>query len=383
MTAPLRIAFVVPGVYVYFNALAPWPPGGSERQAYVLGQALAERGDADVHHAVADFGQPERESPSPHVHLWRSFRYGEPLPRALRRLVAVLRAMAADVYVFRSASAGVAAGMWLAARVCRKPVVYMLAHDDECENGRMATWLGWSGTLLMAAAYRLPDAICAQSDEQGRDFARRRRRSVAGVVPNACELLPAATLTPASTRRSVLWVGRAQAWKRGDAFIALAKCFPAVPFVMICSSSTDACEARWREEAAGAPNLRWHGAVAHSELAAHYADACLFVSTSRAEGVPNSMLEAMAAGCPVLSATVDPGGALAGQDAGRCLGSLDGVALADACRAMLYDAGALDAMGVAARRYVERTHAPAVAAEALMRVLRPVCTAKGGSPCAG
>jgi glycosyltransferase involved in cell wall biosynthesis len=381
MAAPLKVGFVVPGVYVYFNPAVPWPPGGSERQAYLLGQALAERGDTDVHHAVADFGQPERELPSLHVQLWRSFRYGDPLPRGLRRLTAVLRAMDADVFVFRSASAGVAAGMWVASQVCRKPVVYMLAHDDESQNSRMATWLGWPGTLLMAAAYRLPHAICAQSEAQCRAFESRRGLSVAGVVPNACELLPASALTPASARRTVLWVGRAQEWKRGDAFIALAKRFPAVPFVMMCSTSTGACEARWRDEAAEAPNLRWYGPVPHADLAAHYAEACLFVNTSRAEGVPNSMLEAMAAGCPVLSAVVDPGGALAGQGAGRCLGTLDEVALADACRELLHDVAALEAMGRAARRFVETVHAPGVAAEALLKVLRQVCEAKGPSPC--
>lgn len=382
MGTPLKVGFVVPGVYVYFHATAPWPPGGSERQAYLLGQALAARGDVEVHHAVADFGQPAREAPCANVSLWRSFRYGEPLRRALRQLAATLKAMDADVYVFRSASAGVAVGMWLASRWCRKPVVYMLAHDDECENSRMAAWLGWPGALLMSAAYRLPAAICAQSDAQRRAFETRRGRRVSDVVPNACERPPSSAVTAASARRSVLWVGRAQEWKRGEAFIALARRFPAVPFVMLCSPSVEACEARWREAAASAPNLEWRGPVPHGDLAAYYADACLLVSTARAEGVPNTMLEAMAAGCPVLSAAVDPGGALAAHGAGRCLGTLDEGALADACREMLYDAGALDAMGRAARRFVETAHAPGVAAEALLAVLRRVCGAKGSSPCA-
>lgn len=67
----------------------------------------------------------------------------------------------------------------------------------------------------MAAAYRLPDAICAQSEAQRRAFETRRGLSVAGVVPNACALLPAAALTPASARRSVLWVGcpGVEAWR--------------------------------------------------------------------------------------------------------------------------------------------------------------------------
>lgn len=381
MAAPLKVGFVVPGVYAYFNPAVPWPPGGSERQAYLLGRAMAARGDVAVHYAVADFGQPPRESPLPGVELWRAFRYGDSPLRALPMLAATLRAMDADVYVFRSASTGVAVGMWLAARRCRKPVVYMLANDGEAENRRLASWLGWGGTLAMAWAYALPRAICAQSAAQGRAFATHRR-AVAAVVPNACEMPPAEALLPIDARRNVLWVGRAQELKRGDAFVALAKRAPEMPFVMICSSSDAACEERWRAAAAGVPNLAWHGALPHAALTAHYAAARLFVSTSRTEGVPNTMLEAMGAGCPVLSAMVDPGGVLAACGAGRCVGSLDEAALAHACAEMLADKDALAAMSRAARAFVGETHSPAAAADALARVLHEVCGAKGATPCA-
>lgn len=381
MATPLKVGFVVPGVYVYFNSAAPWPPGGSERQAYLLGQALAARGDVEVHAAVADAGQPELEAPAPRLHLWRAFRNGDSRLAAGRRLAATLRAMDADVYVFRSASIGVALGIWLAACWCRRPVVYMLAHDDETTHARLKACVGAVAATAMAWAYARPRGICAQTAAQRRAFESGRGRAVAAVVPNACELPAPAAREPVVERRTVLWVGRAQDWKRGDAFIALARRLPDTPCVMICAPSDAACEARWRTAASGLPNLTWHAAVPHAALAAHYTSARLFVSTARAEGVPNTMLEAMAAGCPVLSAAVDPDGALGTHGAGRCLGTLDEAALADACRAMLRDAAALEAMGRAARRFVETVHAPGVAAEALLKVLRQVCEAKGPSPC--
>ncbi len=370
MAEPIQIAFVVPGVCAYFWPGCPWPTGGSERQAYLLGPALLAAGAAAVHYLVPDFGGTAPDVPQPGVRLWRSFRPGDgPLARA-RAVRRTLAAMPARVCVFRSASAGVAAGIWLAQRLGRR-VVYMLAHDVEADTPALARAVGWPGALAMGRMYARVNAITAQTADQARDFSARRGCAVAAVVPNVCLPAPAAE---APVRTSLLWVGRAHAWKRGDAFLELARRLPEQPCVMVCGPGRRACETAWRRAAAALPNVTWHAALPHAALDGVYRAARLLVNTSSGEGVPNVMLEAMGNGCPVLSAVVDPDGALTAGGGGLCVGALDNAALVAACRELLADPARLTTMGLRARAWIAATHAPERAAAPLMAVLQGLMT---------
>ncbi len=63
-----------------------------------------------------------------------------------------------------------------------------------------------------------------------------------------------------------------------------------------------------REQAAGlglGSCIAWHGWVANSEVVAHYQAADCFVNPSFYEGLPNTVLEAMACGLPVVASRVD------------------------------------------------------------------------------
>jgi glycosyltransferase involved in cell wall biosynthesis len=80
----------------------------------------------------------------------------------------------------------------------------------------------------------------------------------------------------------------------------------------------------------------------------------LFVLPSRAEGISNTILEAMACGLPVVATAVGGNAELVVDgETGRLVPAGDPAALAAAIRAYLDDPGLLDAHGAAGRRRVE------------------------------
>lgn len=117
------------------------------------------------------------------------------------------------------------------------------------------------------------------------------------------------------------------------------------------------------------------GPVDDRQLAAHYAAADVFVSLSRHEGFGVPLVEAMAAGLPVVALaaaavpeTVGPGGLL--------LPRAEPALVAAACARVLHDAGHRDALVRAGRARAAQL-APERAADLLLRALGPLVAGSG------
>ncbi len=99
--------------------------------------------------------------------------------------------------------------------------------------------------------------------------------------------------------------------------------------------------------------LRWHGAVAHEALAAHYAAAELFVYASSCENLPNILVEAMAAGLPIACSDRGPMPEVLG-DAGAYFPPEDPDSLAALLRDLVGDAPRRDDLAARAHARAER-----------------------------
>lgn len=126
--------------------------------------------------------------------------------------------------------------------------------------------------------------------------------------------LPTPVEIPARVEKAahptVCFVGRLDRRKRPEIFFDLAERFPDVHFIAV-GASNDAHRDRYLRERYGSlPNLEMRGFVDQfrtDELERILKRSWILVNTSAREGLPNSMLEAAAHRCAILSA-VDPDG---------------------------------------------------------------------------
>jgi glycosyltransferase involved in cell wall biosynthesis len=181
-------------------------------------------------------------------------------------------------------------------------------------------------------AHRLhvvPNALAAHSSPLSRDDARRALG------------LPSEGLLAG-------WVGRVSREKGIDVFIdALASIGePTIGGVILGDGPERAPESA-RAEALAPGRFRWLGPV--PDAAKYFAAFDLFVLSSRTEGLPMVMLEAMAAGTPVVATSVGGIPDLVSPAEGMLVPSEDPTALAGAIRATVLDRDAAAARASAAR----------------------------------
>jgi glycosyltransferase involved in cell wall biosynthesis len=172
--------------------------------------------------------------------------------------------------------------------------------------------------------------------------------------------------------RVVLHFGRLWRQKGGDLLLEAVRRLAAdgVPVLVLTVSGGDAARAN-----ADALGLSEHVRPIEpsDDVSALYTAADAFVSSSRAEGMPYSLLEAAATGTAVVATDI-PGQREIGADVpGVRVAALDGVALAGAIRAVLErDPGAAAAEGAAAREWLTRNADVRAGARALVDLYEEV-----------
>jgi len=111
-----------------------------------------------------------------------------------------------------------------------------------------------------------------------------------------------------AARPTVCFVGRLDRRKRPELFLDLAEKFPQVRFIAVGASNDRDWDRHLHERYGALPNLEMRGFVDQfrtTELTQILGESWIIINTSAREGLPNSMLEAAAHRCAVLS-SVDP-----------------------------------------------------------------------------
>ena len=309
-TNPIRVCFVSPKAYTLFNPNAKGTIGGAEVDLYYLATELAKDNNFAVSFIVADYGQASTEQHE-NVNVIKSLNFNHSPLRSALRLAKAFDNANANIYFIKTASPGVPLLAWF----CRKhqrALVYRTAHQYECDGtyrrqhplvGRAFDW-----------AIRHAQLLTTQNDVDAQ-ILKNRTGLDSRVIPNG-HRLPNLTQYP---RKTVLWVGRSADFKQPNLFVDLARQRPNRHFTMICQRATDDRQYdQLVEQATQTPNLTFIPRVPFHEIESHFLWAQLHVSTSRAEGFPNTFIQACKCATPILSLNVNPDAFLDTHQCGLC-----------------------------------------------------------------
>ena len=303
--------------------------GGAQVQQTLLAKALARRGFA-VSMVVGDYGQSDGAVWSG-VRTYKAYgaREGIPVVRFLHprwtKLWQALRRADADVYYVSCASTQVGqVAMW-AARNGRR-MIFRVASEADCDPATVLISL-WRDRRLYEYGLRRAAAILAQSVRQ-QELLRSNYHLDSSVAASLVDA-PARQLSFADRDVSLLWVSNILQLKRPERFLALAQRLGACTASMVggAQPGAHALFQQMREQAAGVPNVAFHGLVPYRATNDLFDRARVFVNTSAIEGFPNTFLQAWIRGVPVVS-FFDPDGVIRSEGLGHATADLDEMAVA-------------------------------------------------------
>lgn len=334
-------------------------PGGAERQLAYLARGLRAH-DWEVHVGVLAQGglRDLFDRAGAVIHDLPSYSNYDPL--LVARLLALIRRTRPALVqtwlpmmdVFGGAAARLAGVPWLI--------------SERTSPDQMGEW---SKLLLRALLARGASGVISNS-AGGDDYWRRTLPCGVprAVIRNAVPLEDLVTAEPPALREFglpedaplVLYVGRIIESKAVDVLVrALARVLAATRAVgLLCGFGThEEAARRWVAEAGLSGRVVVTGYVpcAYALLKR----ASVFVSLSRYEGMPNSVMEAMALGCPLVVSDIPAHRDLVDDSCGIRV-PIDEVAAADALLSVLRDRVAATRRAEAARARAQRWSIPAV-----------------------
>jgi glycosyltransferase involved in cell wall biosynthesis len=307
---PISICFVMPKAYCLFNPEVEGVFGGSEVDLYYLSTELAKDANYNVSFIVADYGQPPLEQRE-NVTLIKSLNFTQNPLIGARKIWKALKKADAQIYMTKTPSPGVPLIAWF----CRKHnrhFAYRTAHSDECDG----TFLKKKYLLGKSFVWGLRQAKLVFAQTQSDADSLLKTTNVAStVIPNG-HRMPGLS---ERTRDTILWVGRSVEFKNPHRFLELASQFPNEHFTFICQKATnDVGYDELIAQAGNIENLTHIPRAPFHEMDSYFLRAKVFVNTSRAEGFPNTFIQAGKAGVPILSLKVNPDSYLNRHQCGVC-----------------------------------------------------------------
>jgi glycosyltransferase involved in cell wall biosynthesis len=274
-------------------------------------------------------------------------------------------------------------------------LIFHAAHEDDVQPQTYASWR--PGAVVNRIERRIAeyglkraDAIVVQTEDQARLLREHYGRSTNCVVRNfhPAPERPLANRSRAMLRR-ITWVANFKPMKNPEIFVDLAESFvdrTDVEFVMVGRPGPVGRYKRLHDRIRGLPNLSYLGELPVERVEELLEESDIFVNTSKAEGFPNTFIQAWLRGVPVISCCVDPDRCL--SEGGGGIVTHGAAGLKAAVAQLLDDPERLRMLRDSARNYALANHTPSQAHTLLNLVYsmgsqltgtdRPELTGEGG-----
>jgi glycosyltransferase involved in cell wall biosynthesis len=335
--------------------------GGESVQQTMLARAFRDLG-YDVSMVVLDYGQPDGEILDG-IRVLKTYREnaGIPILRFFHprtsSVFSALRRANSQIY-FQSCSAGITGFVAWHCRRNHRSFIYRVASDGDCV-AELPLIRYNRDRALYRFGLKHADLIAAQSYHQQKLLAQSFNQPSV-VVKMAVEIPP--IVESRQLDFDVLWINNLRPLKRPHQVLRLAERLPQYRFAMI-GGAVPGSESLYEEVAIQAKtisNLAFLGPLPYHEAGEYFLRSRLFINTSEIEGFPNSMLQAWAAGLPVIS-YFDPDGLNTRLKLGNSPTDMD--EMAHSIRDYLENARLREQTGARAREYVASNHAPEAVAK--------------------
>lgn len=286
------------------------------------------------------------------------------------RVLAAARSYAPDVLI--QSCAGIPTGMmaYVAWRL-GVPFVYRAAADSDADGG----YAGYL-TVLEQWGYRYglnrADLVICQNDRQRDEFHRRYPRKPLLRLDNAIDVpqVPGGP-KPRVQRGYVSWLGNFRYIKNVGMLFRVARQLPHIEFHVAggMGKCPDPETAAALEGLKSLANVRLLGYVKRKDVFALLAGSAATLCTSYAEGFPNTFLESLAMGTPVITRMgVDPNSMVARNKLGF-VSSDEADMVANVRRIWDMEAADFDDLAARCRDYVTTHHSPEIVANKLIPAL--------------
>ncbi len=313
----MKICFVIPRIYAYFDSQHAKFAGGAERQAYYLVKGLSEKSEFEISCIVADFGQKD-DVILQGIRVLKSFELSEGRFSGFSKLIKAVKKADADLYIYRSADVGTAASIFFQKVFLRKKILYMVASDSELDFNSLKRMSGFATALAMPFAYETARYITVQSKHQYRLFEKNRGRQANALIPNISEI--EITTQNKESKSGTLWIGRLDPVKQPEVLLDLAKKYPNEHFTMVAPVVKE--HQKFGQQIVlsikSISNIKYLPYISPDKIGLIYKQAQIYTITSYTEGFSNTMAEAIAGGCPVLSYNVNPDNIITTYNFGFC-----------------------------------------------------------------
>lgn len=241
--------------------------------------------------------------------------------------------------------------------------IFHIAHDDNVQpvrlQGRSRLQLFQLLDKCMGEyGLRNVDKVIAQSQFQADALLRNYGRSATAVIPNF-HPVPEEPIVKVDSEVRVLWVANFKSDKRPEIFVQLARDLlhrKDIRFVMIGRPGDDDRYALLHSEIKQLPNLTYLGEQPIEEVNRQLLQGHIFVNTSRAEGFPNTFIQAWMRQVPTISLDVDPDGVLSKANLGYCCGTYE--RLRNQVVELVDNKGLRERMGAAGQKHALDVHSP-------------------------